>query len=95
MLWVKKLGHYCITVEKEKADGWILIFDESIGIGKETMLLILDIRRSKIDFTRPLTARDMTALVVKSRESWTGEQIFTEIEYCKEQLGHIICDNRW
>ncbi|GHT26910.1 hypothetical protein AGMMS4957_22310 [Bacteroidia bacterium] len=90
MLWVKKLGYYCLTAEKEKADDWILIFDESIGIGKETMLLILAIRRSQIDFTRPLTTQDMTPLVVKSRESWTGEDIFAEIEYCKEQLGGII-----
>jgi hypothetical protein len=77
-------------MEKEKADDWILIFDESIGIGKETMLLILGIRRSKIDFTRPLKTQDMTPLVVKSRESWTGEDIFAEIEYCKQQLGHVI-----
>jgi hypothetical protein len=89
MLWIKKLGYYCISREKEKADDWILIFDESIGIGKETMLLILGIRQSRIDFTRPLT-RDMTPLVVKSRESWTGEQIFNEIEYCKKQLGDIV-----
>ncbi|GHT56997.1 hypothetical protein AGMMS49982_24030 [Bacteroidia bacterium] len=90
MLWVKKLGYYCLTAEKEKADDWILIFDESIGIGKETLLLILAIRRSQIDFTRPLTTQDMTPLVVKSKESWTGEAIFDEIEYCKEQLGSII-----
>jgi hypothetical protein len=90
MLWVKKLGYYCLTAEKEKADDWILIFDESIGIGKEKMLLILAIRRSKIDFTRPLTTQDMVPLVVKSRESWTGEEIFSEIEYCKQQLGTII-----
>jgi hypothetical protein len=67
-----------------------LIFDESIGIGKETMLLILGIRRSQIDFTRPLSTQDMTPLVVKSKESWTGEEIFAEIEYCKQQLGHVI-----
>jgi hypothetical protein len=90
MLWVKKLGYYCITAEKEKADDWILIFDESIGIGKEKMLLILGIRRSQIDFTRPLTTQDMTPLVVKSKESWTGEDISAEIAYCKEELGSII-----
>jgi hypothetical protein len=90
MLWIKKLGYYCLTAEKEKADDWILIFDESIGIGKETMLLILGIRRSQIDFTRPLTTQDMTPLIVKSRESWTGEQIAAEIAYCKQQLGSII-----
>jgi hypothetical protein len=90
MLWVKKLGYYCISVEKEKADDWILVLDESIGIGKETMLLILGIRRRRIDFTRPLKVQDMTPLVVKSRESWTGEAIFAEIEYCKRQLGKVI-----
>jgi hypothetical protein len=90
MFWVKKLGYYCITREKEKAADWILIFDESIGIGQETMLLILAIRRSKIDFTRPLTVQDMTPMIVKSRKSWTGEQIFAEIDYCKQQPGTIL-----
>jgi hypothetical protein len=90
MLWVKKLGYYCITTEKEKADDWILIFDESIGIGKETMLLVLAIRRSKIDFTRPLSVQDMTPMVVKSKESRSGEGIFAEIDYCKQQLGTIL-----
>jgi hypothetical protein len=90
MLWVKKLGYYCLTKEKEKADDWLLLLDESIGIGQETLLLILGIRRSQMDFTRPLTMQDMTPLVVKSKESWTGEGILAELEYCKQQLGHVI-----
>jgi hypothetical protein len=90
MLWVKKLGYHCLTVEKEKADDWLLILDESIGIGQETLLVIFGVRRSQIDFTRPLTLQDMTPLVVKSKESWTGEGILVELEYCKQQLGHVI-----
>ena len=64
---------------KEKADDWVLILDESIGIGQEKVLVILGIRRSNIDFTRSLKLQDMKPLLVKSSESWTGDDIGQEL----------------
>ena len=59
MLWIKKIGYAQLQSVKQKADDWIIIVDESIGIGQEKVLVILGIRRSQVDFTRPLLLQDM------------------------------------
>lgn len=88
-LWVKKIGYYRLQSPKEKADDWIIIADESIGIGQEKVLVVLGIRQSKIDFTRPLKIQDMEPITVKSMEKWTGQDIANELEIVKEKLGTI------
>jgi len=64
-------------------DDWILIADESIGIGQEKVLVILGIRRSHIDFTRPLVMQDMKPITVKSKQRWTGQDIANELNIAK------------
>ena len=54
LLWVKKLGYYQLQQSKEQANDWIIIADESIGIGQEKLLVVLGIRRCNIDFSGPL-----------------------------------------
>ncbi len=90
MLWIKKIGYYRLHQIKQKANDWILIVDESIGIGQEKLLVILGIRRSQIDFTRPLKIEDMKPLVVKSKKSWTGKAIAEELEKSKELVGSVL-----
>ena len=75
---------------KEKADDWIIILDESIGIGQEKVLVILGIRRSHVDFSRPLMLQDMEPITVKSKERWTGQDIANELKIVEEKLGTII-----
>ena len=79
-----------MQLPKEKADDWIIIVDESIGIGQEKVLVVLGIRRSNIDFTRPLKLQDMKPITVKSKENWTGQDIADELKIVKEQLGTVI-----
>jgi hypothetical protein len=86
-LWVEKIGYAKLNPVKEKAGDWVLILDESIGIGQERVLVVLGIRRSKIDFTRPLRLQDMEPLLVKSRERWAGSDISKELNIIKEKLG--------
>jgi len=90
MLWVKKVGYYRLNQAKVIADDWILILDESIGIGQEKLLVVLGIRRSQIDFTHPLTIQDMEPILVKSKKTWTGEDISKELEICKDKVGGVI-----
>ena len=51
---VHKIGYYQLAKSKEKAEDWLIILDESIQTGRDKILVILGIRESKIDFTRPL-----------------------------------------
>jgi len=90
MLWIKKIGYTQLQSIKEKADDWIIIVDESIGIGQEKVLVVLGIRRSQVDFTRPLLLKDMEPITVKSKERWTGQDIANELKIVKEKLGTII-----
>jgi hypothetical protein len=90
MLWVKKIGYFQLKLPKENADDWIIIVDESIGIGQEKVLVVLGIRRSKVDFSRPLKLQDMVPVVVKSKERWAGEDIAHELECVKQMLGTVI-----
>ena len=90
MLWIKKIGYVQLQSPKEKAEDWIIILDESIGIGQEKVLVILGIRRSRVDFSRPLMLQDMEPITVKSKERWTGQDITNELKIVKEKLGTII-----
>jgi len=90
MLWVKKIGYYQLQLPKEKADDWIIVVDESIGVGQEKVLVVLGIRRSRIDFSRPLILQDMVPILVKSKERWTGDDIAHELEEVKLILGNVI-----
>lgn len=90
MLWIKKIGYAQLQSVKQKADDWIIIVDESIGIGQEKVLVVLGIRRSQVDFTRPLLLQDMEPITVKSKERWTGQDIANELKIVKEKLGTII-----
>lgn len=90
MLWVKKIGYYCLNQPKTIADDWILILDESIGIGQEKLLVVLGIRASQIDFTRPLRIQDMEPIIIRSRKTWTGEDISKELEKSKILLGKVL-----
>ena len=90
MLWVKKVGYYCLNRLKTKADDWILIVDESIGIGQEKLLVVLGIRSSQIDFTRPLKIEDMEPIIVKSKNRWTGVEISRELDTSKQLVGNVI-----
>lgn len=90
LLWVKKTGYYQLNTPKEKAEDWIIIADESIGIGQEKVLVILGIRKKDIPLNRPLKLRDMEALLVKSKEKWTGEDIAEQLKIVKQQIGGIL-----
>jgi hypothetical protein len=90
ILWIKKIGYYELYKPKERADDWVIIADESIGIGQEKVLVVLGIRRKDVDFTRPLKLKDLTPLLVKSKERWTGEDIAQQLKIVKDEIGGIL-----
>jgi hypothetical protein len=87
--WIHKLGYYQLTREKEKADDWIIILDESIQMGTDKALVLFGIREREIKFERPLEFTDLTPLKIKSREHWDGELIKEILNEVKDELGGI------
>jgi hypothetical protein len=89
MNWVKKLGLYQLEKAKEKADDWIIILDHSIQLGQDKLFVVLGIRESTIDFSRPLQYQDLTCLLITSKVKWTGEIIKIILLGLESKLGKI------
>lgn len=89
MNWVKKLGLYQLEKAKEKGDDWIIILDHSIQLGQDKLFVVLGIRESTIDFSRPLQYQDLTALLLTSKVKWTGEIIKVILLELENKLGKI------
>ncbi len=87
--WIHKIGYYELKKEKEKADDWIILLDHSIQIGKEKIFVVLGIRESKIDFSRPLKYQDLVPLLEISKETWNGEIISEYLINLKDEIGDI------
>jgi len=89
LIWAKKVGIYRLNNQKEMADDWIVMIDESIEFGNDKLLLILGIRESHVDFSRPLNYQDMVCLKLIASSSWTGEQINEVIQEITSEIGNI------
>lgn len=89
LIWVKKLGIHCLNIQKEVADDWVVFIDESIEFGNEKLLVILGIRESKIDFSKPLNYDDMTCLKLLVSNSWKGQQIKEVLDQLTDEIGKI------
>lgn len=89
MNWVKKLGLYQLEKVKEKADNWIIILDHSIQLGQDKLFVVLGIRESMIDFSRPLRYQDLMPLLITSKVKWSGEIIKTILLELESKLGKI------
>jgi len=89
LIWTKKVGLFSMQPPIKKSDDWVLIIDESIAIGQERLLVIYGIRTSELNFKRALTYSDLTPLLVKSSNIWTGEIIKKEIEGLVKKWGNI------
>lgn len=87
--WIHKIGYYELNKEKEKADDWIILLDHSIQIGKEKIFVVLGIRESQIDFSRPLKYQDLVPLLEISQETWNGDIISEYLIKLKNKIGNI------
>lgn len=89
IIWAKKAGIHFLNGQKEKADDWIILIDESVEFGNDKLLVVLGIREAHIDFSRPLNYQDVTCLKLISSPSWTGEQINKVIQELSSEIGSI------
>jgi len=90
MSWVHKIGLYQLSRKKTKADDWVILLDHSIQLGREKLFVVLGIRESEIDFTRPLRFQDLEPLLLVAKEKWNGEAVRDCLLELKAEIGNII-----
>ncbi len=90
MNWVHKVGLYQLSRKKRKADDWVIVLDHSIQLGCEKLFVVLGIRESEIDFTRPLRFQDLEPLALVAKDKWDGEVIRDCLIELKGEIGSII-----
>lgn len=74
--WLIRAGIGCLEEAIELADDWIWIIDHSIQVGKEKVLAVLGIRRSKLPKAgTPLKHSDLRVLEVLPGVSWKAEDV--------------------
>lgn len=87
--WIHKIGYYELTKEKERADDWVIMVDESIQLGQEKALIVLGIREKDIDFTRPLKYTDMVPLRIIVKTKCGGDEIKEIVKDTGKEIGKI------
>jgi len=90
MNWVHKVGLYQLLRKKKKADDWVIVLDHSIQLGPGKLFVVLGIRESEIDFTRPLIFQDLEPLLLVPKEKWNGEVVRDYLIELKGEVGNII-----
>lgn len=89
MRWVRKLGYYALTRPKPVADDWMILLDHSVRLGAEKLFVILGIRESAVDFSRPLVYADLEPLWMSARTQWNGPFIRDVLIRLQTRLGRI------
>ena len=93
-IWVRKTGLHLLekggkTGKKSKSviERWCLIVDESYSLGKSQLLLVLAVRLSDLQQGRALRVSDVVPAVIRSRESWKGEDVSQVLTEASKKIG--------
>lgn len=87
--WVRKLGYYALTRPKPVADDWIILLDHSVRLGAEKLFVILGLRESSLDFSRPLVYADLEPVWMSASAQWNGAFVQDVVERLQRRLGRI------
>ncbi len=90
LVWIKKYGYYQLVAPKQgNDDDWIIIIDESVQFGQNKLLVIYGLPISKVKFNHTIKYEDLSPLLIKSSNSWKGEDIGKELLGLEQQIGKI------
>jgi hypothetical protein len=91
LVWVKKYGYHQLSKPIEFCDNrWIIILDESVQFGQNKLLVIFGIEVSKIKFNHPINFHDLSPMLIKSKDSWKGDDIKKEILKLEGKIGKVL-----
>jgi len=74
-LWLLRLGLHELTREKERADDWIWIMDQTLQLGPWKCLIIVGVRLSAWRRPHPLRHEDLTLLNLTPMDEATGDKV--------------------
>jgi hypothetical protein len=89
LIWMKKYGYHELCKDKQIADDWVIILDESVQFGQNKLLVVYGIRQRDIDFSRPLVYKDLATLALISKSSWSGDGIKEVLVDVQKRIGGI------
>jgi hypothetical protein len=85
--WINRLGLYHLEKEKEKADDWCYIVDNSVRIEKRKLCLILGVRLSKLEKEGYLRFEDVEVLELGLIQEKTTQGVLRLLESAIEKTG--------
>jgi hypothetical protein len=87
-LWLLRMGHWKLAVEKVEADNWAWLIDHSVQIGQDKCLVILGIRLCDLPRRgQSLRLEDMELIELLPSKSWTRAEVDAALENAVERTG--------
>ena len=96
--WVERCGLHALRLTKSLTGEYVAIFDASIQIGKEQLLLLLGVKAElAASLDRPLTIADVEVLGMEVQSSWLGGEVKAFVNRCLAdrpglKLIYAVCD---
>ncbi len=85
--WLLRIGLFRLTCQKPRADDWVWMIDHTLQLGPYKCLVVIGIRLSVWDHTRPLEHEDMTLLNLTPMEQFSGEQVQEQLAAAAQITG--------
>lgn len=96
--WIKKSGYsiYKEPVKEATSGNYAAIFDESMMVGSQKMLLTLGVKADKKG-NEPLCHSDVAVLKMSVKSSWNKQSVAADLEELAGRIGHppdyVVSDN--
>lgn len=83
--WETKHGLYRLSQSPRQGSEWMIIVDESIGIGKQKLLLVLGVDLSRYTFGKAPGLKDVSVLDASIAPSWKWQEMRARLELLKQR----------
>lgn len=85
--WLLRIGLYELGRARSRGDDWVWLVDHTQQLGDQKGLLIVGLRLSDWDRSRPLSHDDLEVLVLEPETTSTGESVCRHFDQLHQRLG--------
>ena len=90
--WICKCGLYRTKISPPQASSYVAYVDESVGFGKERMLLVLGIEEGAIPSGSSVSHKDIDVLYVGASDTWKGENVAEVLDNLEHNISYVVSD---